>query len=99
MMLDFDTMLDEEWDALEEVPREEVEGAWESCTWVSYDGEPLSDMGAEEAFDEWFDESVAEWPKIGAYEYAPSKVLKAVDPIAYRCEFVDWKSEYLRPLC
>lgn len=98
-MLDFDTLTEEEWDALEEVPREEVEGAWHACTWVSRDGEPLSDLGAEEAFDEWLDEATEEWPKVGGCEYEPSRVLKMVDPIAYRCEFVDWKSEYLRPLC
>ena len=98
-MLDFEKMTEGEWDALEEVPREEVEGAWESCTWVSRDGEPISDMGAEEAFAEWLDEATEEWPKIWDYEYAPSEVLRKVDPIAWRCEFVDWKSEYLRPLC
>jgi len=98
-MLDFENMTDEEWGALEEVPRKEVEGAWETCVWVSHDGEPLSDLGAEDAFDEWLDEATEEWPKIFGCEYEPSQVLKKVDPIAYRCEFADWKSEHLRPLC
>ena len=98
-MLDFENMTAGEWDALEEVPREEVEGAWDTCTWVSRDGEPLSDLGAEEAFDEYLDAVTEEWPAIGGYMYEPSRVLKMVDPIAYRCEFSDWASEDLRPLC
>ena len=98
-MLDFEKMSIEEWDALEEVSREDVEGAWDTCTWVSRDGEPLSDSGAEDAFDEWLDEATEEWPAIGGHTFEPSKVLKLVDPIAYRCEFADWKSEHLRPLC
>lgn len=98
-MLDFEKMSGEEWDALEEAPREEVEGAWETCVWVTRDGEPLSDSGAEDAFDEWLDEATEEWPAIGGYTFEPSKVLKLVDPIAYRCEFADWAVDYLRPLC
>lgn len=97
-MPDFEKMSGEEWDALEEVPREEVEGAWETCVWVTRDGEPLSESGAEEVFDEWLDEVTEEWPTIGVYIYEPSRVLKMVDPIAYRCEFADWASEALRRL-
>lgn len=43
---------------------------------------------AYEAFDEYLDElgSVT----IGPLTYPPSTTLRAVDPIAYRCNFNDW---------
>ncbi|MEK9698962.1 MAG: hypothetical protein VW270_24510 [Candidatus Poseidoniales archaeon] len=48
-------------------------------------------MKYQEEYDEYLDEQ----PDviIGSLSYAPSRVLKLVDPIAYRCgydDFVDW---------
>ncbi len=43
----------------------------------------------EDQFDESLDESIPEI-EIGCLTYSPSHVLKAVDPIAYRCGLVDY---------
>jgi hypothetical protein len=43
----------------------------------------------ERMYDDFLDE-VVETVKIGSLEYLPSRVLKAVDPIAYRCGLNDW---------
>ena len=40
-------------------------------------------------YDEHLDDCM-EMVKIGTLEYSPSSVLKAVDPIAYRCDVNDW---------
>ncbi len=54
-------------------------------------GEEITDHEAHEMFDAYLDE-VLEEVKIGTLSYLPSRVLKEVDPIAYRCEFSDWTS-------
>ena len=42
----------------------------------------------EEGFDEWFDEVMYEGVNIGTLHYDASRVLKEVDPEAYRQEFL-----------
>jgi hypothetical protein len=49
----------------------------------------VSDAALHDAFDESLD-NTTEIVRVGSLEYAPSVVLKAVDPTAYRCGFVDW---------
>jgi len=44
---------------------------------------------AHDRYDEMLDEC-CELVRIGSLTYDPSHVLKNVDPIAYRCGFVDW---------
>lgn len=43
----------------------------------------------EDQFDEFLDESTPEI-EIGCLTYLPSHVLKAVDPVAYRCGLIDF---------
>lgn len=57
-------------------------------------GEEVSDSTAHDMFDAYLDEVLDE-VRIGTLTYSASRVLKEVDPIAYRCEFSDWTSEYL----
>ena len=52
--------------------------------------EELLDCVDESAFDEMLDDCYEE-VKICGYEYSPSQALEAVDPVAYRCAFSDWK--------
>lgn len=40
-------------------------------------------------YDEMLDECTP-IVKVGMLEYSPSRVLKEVDPIAYRCDINDW---------
>jgi hypothetical protein len=42
--------------------------------------------------DQWDDclDNTTDIVRVGSLEYAPSAVLKAEDPTAYRCGFVDW---------
>ena len=42
-------------------------------------------------YDEMLDECTP-IVKVGMLEYLPSRVLKEVDPIAYRCDLSDWLS-------
>lgn len=50
--------------------------------------EILTELEAEELYDEMLDEM--EWCKVGSMEFAPSRVLQALDPIAYNCGFSDF---------
>lgn len=52
-----------------------------------------NEQQAYEAYDEYLDEQ----PDviIGSLSYPPSRVLKAIDPVAYRCgfnDFMDWNT-------
>ena len=52
-----------------------------------------TEQQAYEAYDEYLDEQAD--VVIGSLSYSPSRVLKAIDPIAYRCgfdEFMEWNS-------
>ena len=49
----------------------------------------LSEYKALNLYDDMLDECYEEI-KIGSLTYLPSQVLKEVDPIAYRCGFIDW---------
>lgn len=55
-------------------------------------GEEISDGRAHEIFDEYLDEVLGEI-SVGTLTYTASRVLKEVDPIAYRCEFSDWSAD------
>lgn len=48
----------------------------------------------EEQFDEYLDELLGD-VTIGLLSYQPSRVLKLVDPIAYRIEYSEWVSEFV----
>tara|TARA_B100001245_G_scaffold189029_1_gene147161 strand:+ start:581 stop:880 length:300 start_codon:yes stop_codon:yes gene_type:complete len=50
----------------------------------------------EEGFDEWLDEVQPEGVNIGSLNYSASRVLKEVDPIAYRCCMTDDYQESMR---
>lgn len=50
--------------------------------------EIISESDAEELYDEMLDEM--EWCKVGSMEFAPSRVLRALDTTAYNCGFSDF---------
>jgi hypothetical protein len=50
--------------------------------------EVLTESEAEELYDEMLNEM--EWCSVGTMEFAPSRVLQALDPIAYNCGFSDF---------
>jgi hypothetical protein len=50
--------------------------------------EIISESEAEELYDEMLDEM--EWCKVGTMEFAPSRVLRALDTTAYNCGFSDF---------
>ena len=52
----------------------------------------------EELYDEMLDDCNP-MVKIGNLEYSPSRVLKEVDPIAYRCGMNDYESALLEETC
>lgn len=59
--------------------------------WDPETGDELQDYELEERYDDWLDEVCGE-VHIGSLSYVASKVLKEVDPIAYRVgmsDFVD----------
>lgn len=49
----------------------------------------LTDADLHDQYDAMLDEC-SEEVRIGSLRYSPSNTLKAVDPTAYRCGFVDW---------
>lgn len=51
--------------------------------------EALSEYEADDRFQDFLNE-IHEMVKIGDYNYDPARVLKEVDPIAYREEFLNW---------
>lgn len=50
--------------------------------------ELISEDEATERYDDCIDEG--EWCRVGSMEFAPSRVLQALDPIAYNCGFSDF---------
>ena len=50
--------------------------------------EVITEDEASDRYDEMLDED--EWCKVGSMEFAPSRVLKRLDPIAYNCGFSDY---------
>ena len=50
--------------------------------------EVITEDEASDRYDEMLDED--EWCKVGSMEFAPSRVLRALDPIAYNCGFSDY---------
>ena len=74
--------LDAEWEDNESFTRAEVGApAWAEA--VKSDGEFLSEGELGELVEESLDEALPVWDWNDAYP--PSQILKAVDPIAYRC--------------
>lgn len=57
-------------------------------------GAEVSDSDAHERFDAYLDEALEE-VTVGSLTFDPSRALKELDPIAYRCEFSDWTSDEL----
>lgn len=57
--------------------------------WDIETGEGITDYELHRRYDEMLDETVEPWC-IGDMYYDPSRVLKEVDPIAYRVGFSDW---------
>jgi hypothetical protein len=50
--------------------------------------EIISESDAEELYDDMLNDM--EWCKVGTMEFAPSRVLQALDPVAYNCGFSDF---------
>jgi hypothetical protein len=50
--------------------------------------EIISESDAEEMYDEMLNEM--DWCSVGTMEFAPSRVLQALDPVAYDCGFSDF---------
>lgn len=50
--------------------------------------EVISEAEAEQRYDDEIDQG--EWCRVGSMEFAPSRVLQALDPIAYNCGFSDF---------
>ena len=50
--------------------------------------EVITESEAEELYDEMLNEM--EWCSVGTMEFAPSRVLQALDPVAYNCGFSDF---------
>lgn len=54
----------------------------------------LHDYQLEEMFDNMLDECF-EAVNICGWKYLPSRILREVDPVAYRCNFSDWLDSQL----
>jgi hypothetical protein len=50
--------------------------------------EIISESDAEELYDDMLNDM--EWCSVGTMEFAPSRVLQALDPVAYNCGFSDF---------
>lgn len=50
--------------------------------------EVISESEAEELYDDMLNEM--EWCNVGTMSFAPSRVLQALDPVAYNCGFSDF---------
>ena len=52
-------------------------------------GEELTEWELKERYDDALDDCYGD-VEIGGLMYRHSRAMKAVDPIAYRCSFIDW---------
>lgn len=57
--------------------------------YINHDGEIVGEYELEKMFDDMLDET-EEWPTVNGQQFAPSRVLKIVDPMAYREGFNNW---------
>lgn len=58
--------------------------------WTLNTGEEISESQLESMFDDFLDELMPPVTIGKFYEFAPSRALKTLDPIAYREEFLNW---------
>lgn len=56
--------------------------------------ELMTEEEASDRYDEMLDEG--EWCCVGNFQFAPSRVLKELDPIAYNCGFSDFTDSLYR---
>jgi hypothetical protein len=59
--------------------------------WLRYNGHIITERDVERMYDDMLDDMLDEYPvTIGSLEYSGSYVLQQVDPVAYRCGFLDF---------
>lgn len=57
--------------------------------YIAPDGETFTHDEMEDRYEEWLDE-ICDEVRIGAMTYAPGRVLREVDPIAFRVGTSEW---------
>lgn len=77
------------WDDVWSFTRSELGGVPDWADYVDAEGELFSESELEDQFKEGLDDCYGVVYVCG-YEYAAGNVLREIDPIAFRCGFLDW---------
>ena len=77
------------WDDVYSFTRSELGGAPDWADYVNAEGELFTESELEDRFAEGLDDC---WEPVSVcgYEYAAGRALRKMDPIAFRCGFLDW---------
>lgn len=43
-----------------------------------------------DAYDAMLNDTGSVWPTVAGLDFAPSDILRGLDPIAYKCGWIDW---------
>jgi len=77
------------WDDCESFTRSELGGVPDWADYVNAEGELFTESELEDSFADGLDDC---WGPVSVcgYEYEAGRVLREVDPVAFRCGFLDW---------
>ena len=77
------------WDDVWSFTRSELGGAPDWADYVNAEGELFTESELEDRFAEELDDY---WEPVSVcgYEYAAGRALREIDPVAFRCGFLDW---------
>ena len=77
------------WDDVYSFTRSELGGVPDWADYVNAEGELFAESELEDAFSECLDDCW-EPASVCGYEYAAGRALRELDPVAFRCGFLDW---------
>ena len=77
------------WDERWSFTRDELGGAPEWADYVTVDGDLRTEGELEDEFADQLDDC---WEPVSVcgYEYGAGRALRQLDPVAFRCGFLDW---------
>lgn len=81
--------MQDEWDERDSFTRTELGGAPDWANYVNEAGELFTESELEDVFSDGLDDC---WEPVSAcgYEYPAGRALRQLDPVAFRCGFLDW---------
>jgi hypothetical protein len=81
--------MQEAWDDVQSFTRSELDGVPDWADYVNVEGELFTESELEDSFADGLDDCWGPVSVCGC-EYDAGRVLREIDPVAFRCGFLDW---------